>query len=46
MDGSPNRPHFDKRRSFCFRPTSSLKNTLWYLKGEDMITHLGVEYYD
>jgi len=23
-----------------------LKNTLRYLKGEDMITHLGVEYYD
>jgi len=23
-----------------------LKNTLRYLKGEDMITHLGMEYYD
>ena len=23
-----------------------LKNTLRYLKGEEMITHLGVEYYD
>jgi myo-inositol-1-phosphate synthase len=23
-----------------------LKNTLRYLKGEDMITHLGLEYYD
>ena len=23
-----------------------LKNTLRYLKGEDMITHLGREYYD
>jgi len=23
-----------------------LKNTLRYLKGEDLITHLGMEYYD
>jgi len=23
-----------------------LKNTLRYLKGEDLITHLGSEYYD
>ncbi|MGI9036328.1 MAG: inositol-3-phosphate synthase, partial [Pyrinomonadaceae bacterium] len=23
-----------------------LKNTLRYLKGEDLITHLGLEYYD
>jgi myo-inositol-1-phosphate synthase len=23
-----------------------LKNTLRYIKGEDLITHLGLEYYD
>jgi myo-inositol-1-phosphate synthase len=23
-----------------------LKNTLRYLRGEDLITHLGMEYYD
>jgi len=23
-----------------------LKNTLRYLRGEDLITHLGLEYYD
>jgi myo-inositol-1-phosphate synthase len=29
-----------------FIQLKKLKNTLRYLKGEDMITHLGVEYYD
>jgi myo-inositol-1-phosphate synthase len=29
-----------------FIQLKKLKNTLRYLKGEDMITHLGIEYYD
>jgi len=29
-----------------FIQLTKLKNTLRYLKGEDMITHLGIEYYD
>jgi myo-inositol-1-phosphate synthase len=29
-----------------FIQLTKLKNTLRYLRGEDLITHLGVEYYD
>jgi myo-inositol-1-phosphate synthase len=29
-----------------FIQLKKLKNTLRYMKGEDLITHLGVEYYD
>jgi len=29
-----------------FIQLTKLKNTLRYLKGEDLITHLGAEYYD
>ncbi len=29
-----------------FLPRLTLKNTLRYLRGEDLITHLGAEYYD
>ena len=30
----------------CFIQLMKLKNTLRYLRGEDLITHLGIEYYD
>ena len=43
---SRSQPHPVSTRARRIHSMMKLKNTLRYLQGEDLITHLGLEYYD
>jgi hypothetical protein len=38
--------HTDRQKYFIRPMASAVKNTLRHVKGEEHITHLGLEYYD